>query len=68
MPVEQELERATKKVEHAIMEKLSEREMTQAELARLLGENRTQVNRAIHGVNDPKSKMIRQKIYRVLDM
>lgn len=68
MPAEQELERAAKKVEHAITAKLSKREMTQAELARLLGENRTQVNRAIHGVNDPKSKAIRKKIYRVLDM
>ncbi|MEE6659040.1 helix-turn-helix transcriptional regulator [Limosilactobacillus pontis] len=68
MPVEQELERATQQVEHAITKKLEERKMTQAELARLMGENRTQVNRAIHGVNDPKSKAIRKKIYRVLDM
>lgn len=68
MTVEQELERATQQVEHAITKKLEERKMTQAELARLMGENRTQVNRAIHGVNDPKSKAIRKKIYRVLDM
>lgn len=68
MPVEQELERATQKVEHAITRKLSDRDMSQAELSRLIGENRTQVNRAIHGVNDPKSKAIRKKIYRVLDM
>lgn len=68
MPVEQELERATQQVEHTITKKLEERKMTQAELARLMGENRTQVNRAIHGVNDPKSKAIRKKIYRVLDM
>ena len=68
MPVEQELERATQQVEHAITKKLEERKMTQAELSRLISENRTQVNRAIHGVNDPKSKAIRKKIYRVLDM
>ena len=68
MPVEQELERATQLVEHEITKKLEERKMTQSELARLMGENRTQVNRAIHGVNDPKSKAIRKKIYRVLDM
>lgn len=68
MPVEQELERATQQVEYVITKKLFDRHMSQAELSRLIGENRTQVNRAIHGVNDPKSKAIRKKIYRILDM
>ena len=68
MPVENELEKATADVEQNIKMKLLERDMTQAELSRLLNINRQQVNRAIKGDNSPKAFEIRKKIYRVLDM
>lgn len=68
MPAETELKRATEDVEHAIKLKLLDRDMTQAELSRLLNINRQQVNRAIKGDNSPRGIEIRKKIYRVLDM
>lgn len=68
MPVENELEKATADVERNIKIKLLDRHMTQAELSRLLGINRQQVNRAIKGDNSPKAIEIRKKIYRVLNM
>ena len=61
-------EEATADVERNIKMKLLDRDMTQAELSRLLNINRQQVNRAIKGDNSPKAIEIRKKIYRVLDM
>lgn len=68
MPVEQALEKTAADVETHIKMKLLERHMSQVELSNLIKENSQSVNRAIHGANNPKSKAIRQKIYRVLDM
>lgn len=68
MPAETDLEKATAEVERSIKIKLLERNMSQVELASLIGENRYQVNRAIKGNNSPRSIEIRKKIYRVLDM
>lgn len=68
MPVENELRRATADIEKTIKIKLLERDMTQAELSRLISVNCQQVNRAIKGDNSPKSVAIRKKIYRVLGM
>ncbi|MEY8295006.1 helix-turn-helix domain-containing protein [Limosilactobacillus caviae] len=68
MPVENELEKATANVEKQIKIRLLERDMTQTELASLIGENPQQVNRAIKGNSAPRSVEIRKKIYRVLDM
>ena len=60
MPVEKELEKATADVERNIKMKLLERNMTQAELSRLLNINRQQVNRAIKCDNSPKAIEIRK--------
>ncbi|CAM3210156.1 helix-turn-helix domain-containing protein [Lactiplantibacillus plajomi] len=48
--------------------RLLERGMSQVELAELIGEGPTQLNRAIHADTSPKSVRIRQKIYKVLDI
>ena len=68
MPVEQALDKSAADVETQIKMKLLERHMTQVELSDLIAENSQSVNRAIHGANNQKSKAIREKIYRVLDM
>ena len=47
---------------------LLEKNMSQAQLADLLGENRTVVNLAIKGNTNPRSIAIRKKIYKVLGM
>lgn len=47
---------------------LLKKHMSQVELANLIGEGPQQLSRAIHGDMQPKSKEIRQKIYRFLDI
>ncbi|MCC7667471.1 transcriptional regulator [Liquorilactobacillus satsumensis] len=66
--VEQSLVETAKEVKKQIKFHLLERDMTQVELAELIGEGVIQVNRAISGDMSPKSVNIRKKIYRVLDM
>lgn len=68
MPIEEKLDNATSQVERAIKVALLDRNMTQRELSNLIGENRQQVNRAIKGDTAPRSKEIRKKIYRVLQI
>lgn len=68
MPAEQRLEEAAAEIRATIKIELAKRNMTQAELAELLGENRVAVNRAIGGFNDPKSKTMRKRIYKVLNI
>lgn len=66
MPIEEKLANAKKQVERQIKMKLLDKNMTQTELADLIGETRTNVNLAIKGNTNPKSIEIRQKIYKVL--
>lgn len=47
---------------------LFKKHMSQVELAGLINEGPQQLSRAIHGDMQPKSKEIRQKVYRVLDI
>ena len=68
MPVEEKLEEAKKQVESSIKMALLKKNMSQAQLADLLGENRTRINLAIKGNTNPKSIEIRKKIYKVLGM
>ncbi|HJF46908.1 MAG TPA: helix-turn-helix transcriptional regulator [Limosilactobacillus oris] len=68
MPAEQALKQSAADIEKNIKIKLLERNMSQVELSKLIGENPQSVNRAIHGANSPKSAAIRKKIYRVLGM
>lgn len=68
MPIEENLENAKKQVESSIKMALLKKNMSQAELADLLGENRTVVNLAIKGNTNPKAVKIRRKIYQVLGM
>ena len=65
---EQSLVEASKLITKQIKSKLLDRDMTQVELSDLIKENPQQLNRAIHGDMSPKSKEIREKIYKVLDM
>lgn len=66
--VEQQLEEAAANVKRSIKTKLIERGMSQTELSELIHEGIQQTNRAIAGDTTPKSKVIRRKIYLVLDM
>jgi len=68
MPIEEKLENAKKQVELEIKKALLSKNMTQSELADLLGESRTRINLAIKGNTNPKSIEIRKKIYRILGM
>lgn len=68
MSIEEKLEEAKKAVERQIKIALIQNSMTQAKLAKLIGENRQDVNRAVKGGTLPKDKMIRRKIYKVLGM
>ena len=47
---------------------LVQKPMTQAELAKLIGESRPEINKAVKGGTSPKDLMIRKKIYKVLEM
>ncbi|WP_281196336.1 helix-turn-helix transcriptional regulator [Lactobacillus acetotolerans] len=66
MPVEEKLEEAKKQVERQIKMALLKKNMTQAELAELIGESRQDINKAVKGGTLPKDQMIRKKIYKVL--
>lgn len=55
-------------IKNKIKIELLERNMTQVELSNLIKENPQQLNRAIHGDMSPKSKAIREKIYKVLNI
>lgn len=68
MPIEENLEKAKKQVEQQIKMEMLKKNMSQAELANLIGESRTRVNLAIKGNTNPKSIEIRKKIYKVLGM
>ena len=68
MPIEEKLENAKNQVEMAIKTALLSKNMTQSELADLLGESRTRINLAIKGNTNPRSVKIRKKIYKVLGM
>lgn len=68
MPIEEKLVNAKKQVERQIKMELLDKNMTQTELADLIGETRTNVNLAIKGNTNPKSIEIRKKIYKVLGM
>lgn len=47
---------------------LLDKNMTQVQLANLIGESRIRVNLTIKGNTNPKSIEIRKKIYKVLGM
>ena len=68
MKAEEQLEQARKAVERQIKMALVQKPMTQAELAKLIGESRLEINKAVKGGTSPKDLMIRKKIYKVLDM
>ena len=68
MPIEERLENAKNQVEMEIKTALLSKNMTQSELADLLGESRTRINLAIKGNTNPRSVKIRKKIYKVLGM
>lgn len=68
MAAEEQLEVAKQNVERNIKKALFDKNMTQTELADLIGETRTNVNLAIKGNTNPKSIEIRKKIYKVLGM
>ena len=68
MPVEEKLEEAKKQVERQIKMGLLDKNMTQVQLANLIGESRIRVNLTIKGNTNPKSIEIRKKIYKALGM
>lgn len=65
---EEKLIQVTHQIEKDIKKSLIDRDMTQVELADLIGEGQQQLNRAIKGDSSPKSVTIRKKIYKVLNL
>lgn len=65
---EEKLTSQADKIFKRIKISLIEQDMSQRELANFIGEGTVQVSRAVHGGVDPKSRRIRQKIYKVLGM
>lgn len=65
---EDQIEQTAHEIESSIKIALLKRNMSQVELSQLIGENPSQVNRAIKGGIAPKDKNIRLKIARVLDL
>ncbi|MUV40612.1 transcriptional regulator [Levilactobacillus brevis] len=65
---EQNVVEGAQSITERIQVSLLHRHMKQVELAKLIGENPVQLNRAIHADMSPKSIEIRRKIYRVLDI
>lgn len=68
MAIEEMLEDAKKKMEREFKIALINRNMTQTELAELLGLSRYQVNKAIKGGTNESDKKVREKIYKFLGM
>jgi ribosome-binding protein aMBF1 (putative translation factor) len=68
MAAEEQLEVAKQNVERNIKKALFDKNMTQAELANLIGESRQNINRAIKGGTLPRDVEIRKRIYKVLGM
>ena len=66
MAAEVELENARKEIEKSIKSALLDRDMTQAELANLLGESRAVISLAVSGSTTPSAVKVRKKIYKVL--
>lgn len=65
---EEILDKSAKEITRKIKISLFEKDMKQVDLAKLINENPTQLNRAIHGDMTPKSISIRQSIYKILDI
>lgn len=68
MPIEEKLEAAKHQMEREFKIALINQNMTQADLAELLGLSRSQINKAIKGGTQPSDAEVRQKIYKVLRM
>lgn len=65
---EQQIADMAHEMESNIKIALLKRNMTQVELAKLIGEGPQQVNRAIKGDISPKARRIRSKISKILDL
>lgn len=68
MSIEENLEKAKKQVEQQIKMEMLKKNMSQAQLAKMLKESRAVVNLAIKGNTSPKSIKIRKKIYQLLEI
>jgi Helix-turn-helix. len=65
---EQQFAEVAHDIERSIKIALLNREMTQKELAELIHANPQQLNRAIKGDMTPKSRELREKVARVLNL
>lgn len=67
--IEEEQDALKRKIKKRIKDEMWERnDMGQQELADLIHEGLSQVNRAINGHSSPQSKKIRQKIFRLFNI
>ena len=66
MPIEEKLQSATKEIERKIKLALIEQNMTQADLADITCESRSEINKAVKGNNSRHSTELREKIYKIL--
>jgi ribosome-binding protein aMBF1 (putative translation factor) len=65
---EQVLQRAAKDVKVSIKNKLNEREISQRQLAEMLGVGETILTNAIRGDVSPQAIRLRKDIYKILGM
>lgn len=65
---EQKLKELSDKIEHRIKKRMVDANVSQAQLARIIGVNRSQVCRAIKGDSGKTNSEIRMKIYQELNM
>ena len=66
MPIEEKLQSAAKEIERKIKLALIEQNMTQADLADITRESRSEINKAVKGNNSRHSTELRKKIYKIL--
>lgn len=65
---EEALQEAASTVKKAIKKRLIDRNMTQKEIADMIGISQQQMTRAVAGASGPRDVEIRQQVYKILDM
>ncbi|WDF83598.1 helix-turn-helix domain-containing protein [Lacticaseibacillus pabuli] len=65
---EEALQEAATAVKKAIKKRLIDRNMSQKEVAEMIGITQQQMTRAVAGASGPRDVEIRHQIYKILDM
>lgn len=68
MPLEEQLDKVTRSVTKYLKQAMIEKDYTQAEIASMLCLNKSAISRAVNGDNNPQSRKVRKKMYKILGM